>query len=35
LLGSVGMAVVMVVTVIAGRAFTPDGRLQQWVTNRN
>jgi len=34
LLGSVGMAVVVVVTVIAGRAFTRDGRLQQWVTDR-
>ena len=34
LLGSVGMAVVVVVTVIAGRAFTQDGRLQRWVTDR-
>ena len=35
LLGSVGLAVVAVVTVIAGKAFTQDGRLQQWVTDRS
>ena len=34
LLGSVGLAVVMVVTIIAGKAFTADGRLQLWVTDR-
>lgn len=35
LLGSVGLAVVTVVTVIAGKAFTADGRLQLWVTDRS
>jgi putative ABC transport system permease protein len=35
LLGSVGMAVVVLVTVIAARAFTEDGRLRPWVTNRD
>ena len=35
LLGSVGLAVVAVVTVIAGKAFTQDGRLREWVTDRS
>ncbi|MGH8914779.1 MAG: ABC transporter permease [Acidimicrobiia bacterium] len=35
LLGSVAMAVVVVVTVIAARAFTRDGRLQTWVSDRS
>jgi putative ABC transport system permease protein len=35
ILGSVGLAVVAVVSVIAGKAFTRDGRLQPWVTDRS
>ena len=34
ILGSVAIAVVAVVTVIAMRAFTPDARLRPWVTQR-
>ncbi len=33
-LGSVAIAVVVVVSVIAVRAFTPDARLQPWVAQR-
>jgi len=33
-LGSVAIAVVVVVTVIAAQAFTPDSRLQEWVTQK-
>jgi putative ABC transport system permease protein len=35
ILGSVAIAVVTVVTLIATRAFTPDARLQTWVTQQN
>lgn len=34
-LGSVGLAAAVIVTVIAGRAFTKDLRLEAWVTNPN
>ena len=34
ILGSVAIAVVAVVTVIATQAFTPDDRLQDWVTKQ-
>jgi len=34
ILGSVAIAVVAVVTVIAAQAFTPDARLQAWVTEQ-
>ena len=34
ILGSVAIAVVVVVTVIASQAFTPDARLRDWVTHR-
>jgi putative ABC transport system permease protein len=32
ILGSVAIAVVAVATVIGLRAFTPDARLEEWVT---
>ena len=34
-LGSVSIAVVVVVSVIATGAFTPDARLQDWVTQQS
>lgn len=35
ILGSVAIAVVTVATLIASRAFTPDARLQNWVTQQS
>lgn len=35
ILGSVAVAVVTVVTIVASRALTPDARLESWVTDRS